>query len=77
MLADKHGSVWTLGERECSLQRRHQKVIEEAPSPAMTAELRAQMGEMIRKAIARDRLHHARHARVPHGRATASSTSSR
>jgi acetyl-CoA carboxylase biotin carboxylase subunit len=49
--ADKHGGVWTLGERECSLQRRHQKVIEEAPSPAMTAEKRQQMAEVIRKAL--------------------------
>ena len=51
VLADKHGGVWTLGERECSLQRRHQKVIEEAPSPAMTEELRAELGERIRKAL--------------------------
>jgi acetyl-CoA carboxylase, biotin carboxylase subunit len=51
VLADKHGGVWTLGERECSLQRRHQKVMEEAPSPAMTAERRQEMAEVIRRAI--------------------------
>ncbi len=51
ILADQHGGVWTLGERECSLQRRHQKVIEESPSPAMTEEIRTSMGEVIRKAI--------------------------
>ncbi len=51
ILADKHGGVWTLGERECSLQRRHQKVIEEAPSPAMTHEKRQRIGEIIRTAI--------------------------
>jgi len=50
-IADKHGGAWTLGERECSLQRRHQKLIEEAPSPAMTPERRQEMGEVIRKAI--------------------------
>jgi len=50
-LADKHGGVWTLGERECSLQRKNQKLVEESPSPAMTDELRATMGEVIRKAI--------------------------
>ena len=51
VLADKHGGVWTLGERECSLQRRHQKVLEEAPSPAMTPEIRQDLGEVIRRAI--------------------------
>jgi acetyl-CoA carboxylase biotin carboxylase subunit len=50
-LADSHGQVWTLGERECSLQRKNQKLIEEAPSPNMTDELRATMGEKIRNAV--------------------------
>ena len=46
LIADAHGNVIHLGERECSLQRRHQKLIEEAPSAVISAELRAEMGRV-------------------------------
>ena len=57
MLGDKHGNVIYLGERECSIQRRNQKVIEEAPSPLLDAETRNAMGEQavaLAKAVGYD-----------------------
>lgn len=50
IMADKHGNVVHLGERDCSIQRRHQKVLEESPSVAISEELRHQMGETAVKA---------------------------
>jgi acetyl-CoA carboxylase biotin carboxylase subunit len=53
ILADQHANCVWLGERDCSIQRRHQKVLEESPSPAVSAELRARMGEVaVRAALA-------------------------
>jgi len=53
IIADSHGNVVQLGERDCSLQRRHQKVLEEALSPALTQKEREEIGEIARSAIAR------------------------
>jgi acetyl-CoA carboxylase, biotin carboxylase subunit len=51
VLGDEHGNIEVLGERECSIQRRHQKLIEESPSTAVTAGLRKQISDRLKKAL--------------------------
>jgi pyruvate carboxylase subunit A len=51
VICDSHGNAVHLGERECSIQRRHQKIMEETPSPAVSAEVRAEMGEAAIRAV--------------------------
>ena len=53
VFGDGQGGAVHLGERDCSLQRRHQKVLEEAPSPALSPQVRAEMGETVRAAVAK------------------------
>jgi acetyl-CoA carboxylase biotin carboxylase subunit len=51
ILADKHGSIIHLGERDCSIQRRHQKLLEESPSPAVDSKLRKRLGELAVRGV--------------------------
>jgi acetyl-CoA carboxylase biotin carboxylase subunit len=59
ILADEHGNVVSLGERECSIQRRHQKLLEEAPSLQVTPELRKEIGEILSKTLSAVGYHNA------------------
>ena len=75
VFGDSHGNIRHLGERECSIQRRHQKLIEEAPSAALDAELRTRMGEAAIARRAGRELRQRRDHRVPPRRRRPASTS--
>ena len=72
-LADAHGNVVVVSTRDCSLQRRHQKLVEEAPAPFLTAEQNAELYQRVEGDPARGRLRRRRHLRVPGRAATARS----
>ena len=75
MLADAHGNVIHLGERDCTIQRRHQKLVEETPSPAVDPELRARIGAIAVEAARAVGLPKRRHDRGAALAATASTSS--